>query len=671
MLVNVGILIFSYVGVKIVDKYRQKTQLTTEELDEKIRQEKNFFINDAEKKGDHYLKVTTLAIGVSAVRNVYPPLSVPLHFLSVGLITYIVIPPLKRAEKLIRQGQFGNDLLISTSAFLCLGTNKLLTISLGYWFYHLGSKLIAKTQKHSKKMLTSIFEEQPRTVWLLKDNIELEVPLETLHINDIIVVNTGEVVPIDGTIRLGTATIDQHALTGESQPAEKGIGDEVFAATIVITGKIYVKVEKTGKETTVSKISQMLNNAVVKSDTQTIGENWADQIAFPIFCLSTVALMRIGSLGAIAVVNSGFGTNVRMVTPLGVLKHINLATQKGILIKDGRALEKLNEVDTIVFDKTGTLTKEEPEIARIIVCEGYNEDNVLLYAATAENKLTHPIAKTILNKAIESKLTLPDIDASQYKMGYGVTVSFDEKVIRVGSIRFMTAEGIPIPEKIEEAIMISHAEGHSLVIVALNHEVIGAIEMQASVRQEVKEMLKHLRALDIQHLSIVSGDHKQPTKKLAESLGMDSYFYEILPENKAQIVEQLQQEGKVVCFIGDGINDAIAMKKADVSISIKGASSIATDIAPIVLMDNGLSHLSQLFEISKSLDKTLRNSLKIAMTPGVITIAGVFLLNFGRIHGILLDAVGLIIGIANARGYLKMPQLSKVEKKSINYTSHN
>ncbi len=652
MLIDAGILAVAYLGIKIFKKYRKQRDTTTIKS-QKIAKVKDSTVNEAVERENHYLKVTTIAASVSAIRNVYSPLAFPLHFISVGLLIYIVTPALKRGEKLIRQKKSGNDLLVSTSAFVCLATNQLFTLSIGYLWYYFGSKLIAKTQNHSQKMLTNIFEQQFKTVWVLKDNVEIEVPLETLNINDIVVVNTGEVVPIDGVVTAGTALIDQHALTGESQPAEKGKGDEVFASTVIISGKIYVKVEKSGEETTVSKIGQILNRAVVKTDAQTMGENWADSIALPILGLTTFTLMTVGYFGATAVVTSGFGSSIRMLSPLGVLNHINLATQQGILIKDGRALEKLSQVDTILFDKTGTLTIEQPEIAQIIVCDGYQEDEVLKYAATAENKLTHPIAKAIINKATEYKLTLPTIDNSKYQMGYGVTVTLEDKIIHVGSIRFMTTERMTLPAKIEEAIKISHHEGNSLVIVAVNRQIIGAIEIQASMRTEVKPMVKTLRQFGIKHISIVSGDHEQPTKKLATSLGMDSYFYEVLPENKAQIVEQLQQEGKVVCFVGDGINDAIAMKKADVSISIKGASSIATDIAPIVLMDSGLSHLCKLFDISRSLNTTLRNSLKIAITPNIITIICVFILHFGRLEGIVLDAIGLSIGIVNAKKFPK------------------
>lgn len=189
MLINVGILIVAYMGVKFFDKYHKpdKHERTPIQSTQQLEKVNDSAINEAEKKGNHYLKATTVAIGVSSIRNVYPPLSLPLHFLSVGLITYIVIPALKRAEKSLRKRKIGNDLLVSTSAFLCIATNQLFTISMGYWFYHLGSKLIAKTQKQSKEMLTNIFDQQPRNVWLLKDNIEIEVPVEKLQINDVVI----------------------------------------------------------------------------------------------------------------------------------------------------------------------------------------------------------------------------------------------------------------------------------------------------------------------------------------------------------------------------------------------------------------------------------------------------------------------------------------------------
>ncbi|OAD18727.1 heavy metal translocating P-type ATPase [Candidatus Thiomargarita nelsonii] len=487
-------------------------------------------------------------------------------------------------------------------------------------------------------------------VWVLRDNVEIEIPLEKVHVNDIVVVTTGEVVPIDGLIIDGMAMIDQQALTGESQPAEKEVGEKVLASTVVISGKIWVKVEKMGVDTTIFEINQILtHSADFKTQTQLWGEKLADKTALPFLCMSTLTLGILGPSVGLVVFSANFGNRLRILAPLGTLNHIKLASEKSILIKDGRAIEALNKVDTILFDKTGTLTDKESEVGRIILCgDDYGEEELLTYAAAAEGKLTHPIAKAILNKAKASKLTLPDIDDSKYQMGYGITVSINHKIIRVGSARFIKREGLALPEHIKKAITHSHVQGHSLVMVAVNDQIIGAIEVQTVVRPEVKQIISDLRQRGIKHFAIVSGDHKQPTQRLAEKLGMDSYFYEILPQEKANLVEQLQKKGQSVCFVGDGINDAIAMKKANVSISLTGASSIATDVADVVLMDGTLSHLFELFDLSKDLDINLRTSLGITLVPTAINLSGAFLFNLGYTTAVIIKNMVFFVGAANA-----------------------
>ncbi len=356
----------------------------------------------------------------------------------------------------------------------------------------------------------------------------------------------------------------------------------------------------------------------------------------------------LGPVGAAVILNSHISNRIRIFAPLGTLNYLSVASHKGILIKDGRALEGLSQVDTVLFDKTGTLTKELPEVGRIIPFDNYGENEILVYAAAAECKLAHPIAKAILNKAKEAHLTLPSIDDSKYQIGYGITVKLDNKIIRVGSIRFMDTEGIVLPDKMEETLAYSQTEVHSWVMVAINHKIVGAIEIQTVVRPEVTEIINGLRCRGIKHISIVSGDSKPPTQKLAKSLSMDSYFYNVLPEDKAKIVEQLQKEGKYVCFIGDGINDAIAMKKANVSISLRGATSIATDVAQVILMDGSLSNLGELFDISQDLDANLRQSLIINLMPGVINIGGAFLFHFEILTSISVNVAFYLVGVGNA-----------------------
>jgi Cu2+-exporting ATPase len=365
--------------------------------------------------------------------------------------------------------------------------------------------------------------------------------------------------------------------------------------------------------------------------------------------MTVLAVPTLGLLGAATVAHSGFGNRIRVLAPLGTLNYLHLAFSKGLLIKDGRAMEELKKIDTVVFDKTGTLTKEQPEVGQIMVFnDDYEQNDILTYAAAAECRLSHPLAYAIVNKAEESNIVLPHIEDSKYQIGYGITVNMTDKMIRVGSARFMKTEGIPLSKEVETAMQHSRAKGHSLVMVAINNQIGGAIEIQSAVRSEVKSIISGLRERGIKHISIVSGDHQHTTQIVAESLGMDSYFYEVLPQQKADIVEQLQQEGKKVCFVGDGINDAIAMKTANVSVSLRGATSIATDTAQVVLMDGSLSQLCELFDIARHLNSNLLRSLAIIVIPSIINLSGAFLLGFRMVASTIITNTGFVIALGNA-----------------------
>jgi Cu2+-exporting ATPase len=439
------------------------------------------------------------------------------------------------------------------------------------------------------------------------------------------------------------------ALTGEAQPAEKEVGDIVFASTIVVSGNIQVHVEKNGYETTFYKINQLLNHtANFKSQIQLRGEELANKAALPFIGMSAIATAVLGSSAGLVIMSSNFGNRFRVLAPLGTLSYLKNAAQKGILIKDGRSIEQLNKVDTVLFDKTGTLTKEIPEVSRVLLCADYDRDELLTYAAAAERKVSHPIAKAIVQKAHQQNLKLPDIDDSKYQVGYGIIVYLQSKVIYVGSSRFMLTEGFTIPKIIETAIDTSYNEGNSLIFVAIDRQVVGAIELRATIRPEVKSLVQTLRQRGIKHIAIVSGDHKVPTQKLTEALGMDSYFHDVLPSDKSNIVEQLQAEGKVVCFIGDGMNDTIAMKKANVSISLTGASAIAIDVAEVILMDGTLNNLIEVFDISKNLNQHLQNSFRITLVPTTISMTGALLFQMNFMTAFTIKNVIFLIGVGHA-----------------------
>ena len=329
------------------------------------------------------------------------------------------------------------------------------------------------------------------------------------------------------------------------------------------------------------------------------------------------------------------------------------------MVKDGRALELMNDIDTVLFDKTGTLTRERPEVGRIIASRGFMPEQILQYAAAAEKKFHHPIALAILHKAQELSLDLPATDDTQYKVGYGITVAVDGHTIRVGSKRFMDLEGIPMSAEVLEALQQAHLEGHTMVMVSVGGQLGGAIELHASVRPEVRQIVQGLRDRGVKHIAIISGDHEAPTRKLADSLDMDRYFAQVLPADKADYVTKLQNEGRKVCFVGDGINDSIALKQANVSISLRGASSIATDTAHIVFLEEGLSKLCDLRDISRDLDRNVRRSWQLILAPNIACIAGVFTLGLGIMASVITNNVAALAALAN--GMLPLRKIAEIE----------
>ncbi len=604
------------------------------------------------------LAICTAALPVAATAQFAMPALLPV---SAAVFAYTAIPSFRRAyEVLVKERRLGVDLLDSVVILGCLATLHVFPGAILAWCLSLGRYLVRRTEDNSKKLLRGAFGKQPRYVWLVSNGVEIEVPLDRLDRGDIVAVHTGEMVPVDGIIVEGLAMIDQQALTGESVAAEKGVGDRVFASTVMVAGKIHVAVEKSGSETATAKIAQILNDSAgYKLASQHKGEQLADKAVIPTLCLGGLAFTTLGPTAAVAVVNSDLGTGIRMAAPLAMLSTLALCAQKGVLVKDGRALDLLCEVDTVLFDKTGTLTRERPEVGRVIAANGLGPSQLLRFAAAAEQRFHHPIALAILHKAAEQGLHLPPTDATQYKVGYGITVGIDGHWVRVGSRRFMELEGVPLTREVDAALDEAHREGHTLVMVAVDDALGGAIELRASIRPEVRAIVGGLRERGIEHIAIISGDHEAPTRKLAEELGVDRYFAQVLPADKADYVEKLQKEGRKVCFVGDGINDSIALKKANVSISLRGATSIATDTAHIVFMEQSLGKLCELRDIAHELQRNVRNSWLMILAPNITCIAGVFTLGFGIGASVLANNVAALAALAN--GLLPMRRVAQLE----------
>ncbi|MEM7538387.1 MAG: heavy metal translocating P-type ATPase [Chloroflexota bacterium] len=528
----------------------------------------------------------------------------------------------------------------------------------------LSKVILKKTEDHSKQNMANLFGDLPSTVWVIVEGQEVRIPLEQLQTGERIVVHAGGIIPVDGVIVGGICTVDQRMLTGESQPIEKEVGDSVLAATTLLAGRVEIAVENAGAETTAAQITTLLTNtADFKLNVQSRAEALGDRFAPLTFVLGTVAWPLRGVQSALALFfGGGLGYNMRFSAPLSMLNALTIALRSGILVKDARSFDFFKNIDTVVFDKTGTLTVEQPHVGEIYVWNenhGMTDDTasseqVLIYAAAAESQQSHPIAKAILAEARGRNLTLPPIDNSRYAIGFGLyvvlsanTPNNEEIAVHVGSRRFMEMEGIEIPADAQTIQTKSQQLGYSLVMVAINQQFRGMIELVPTIRPEASNIIQQLQAMGMD-IYVISGDQETPTQTLAEELSIEHYFANTLPEQKAEYIQQLQEEGRTVCFIGDGINDTVALKQADVSVSMSGASSIATDAAQIILMDASLSQFARLFKIADSFERNMQVNLWMTAIPSLVCIGGVYFLHFGIISAIALYNIGLVASVVNS-----------------------
>jgi Cu2+-exporting ATPase len=606
------------------------------------------------------LPICTASVALAATSH-FVPILAPV---SAAVFLYSVIPSFKQAYHVVaKEKRLGVDVLDAMVVLTCLATNRVLAGTVLGFTLGMARKLVQRTEDNSKKMLLNVFGKSPRFVWLEVDGTEVETPLEKLKVNDIIIVHTGETVAVDGEVVDGMAMVDQHTLTGESAPVEKIEGDKVLASTTLIAGKVRVAVTSAGEETTSAKLARILNDtAGYKLRSQSKGEELADRAVIPTLALGALGLATSGINGATAVINCDLGTGIRMAAPIAMLSSLTLSAEHGILVKDGRALELLHDVDTFLFDKTGTLTRERPEVGRVFTYSTHTANEILEWAAAAENKFSHPIAKAIRDKARELGLGNPTIDDSKYHVGYGITVGVAGHTVRVGSARFMKHEGIELPVALEAELDAAHEDGNTLVMVGVDDAIGGALELRAAERPEAAAIIAGLRARGAKQLVIISGDHEQPTRKLAERLGMDRYFAEVLPQDKAAYVELLQKEGRKVCFIGDGVNDSIALKKANVSISLRGASSVATDTAQVVFMEDSLTKLLQLHDVSRDLNRNINTSWGLIVIPNLFCIAGAFLAGFGVMHSMVFNQIGGMLAVGN--GLLPLRKVKQLRQEN-------
>lgn len=524
----------------------------------------------------------------------------------------------------------------------------------GYWIlgnftntsYFFSTRLIKAVKERLQEDLISALINHPRLVWTLVGGHEVQRHLDELQAGDLVIVHAGEVLPVDGIICEGVATLDEHMLTGEARPVEKSIGDRVFTATLLLAGKLHITIEQAGAETMVARIGTVLAQTVdFRSTRQLQVEQLTDRLVAPILGVAAITWPFFGFSAAAAVVSQHPYRELNVFGSLGILNAFVLAAGQGLLIKDGRTFELLQQVDTLVFDKTGTLTQAEPQVIAIHCVDGVGDEQLLAFAAAAEQHQSHPIARAILAKARAHGVTTPWIDEATLKVGLGLVVTIAGQTILVGSTRFMDLHAITIPAQFARLQEKSQQLGHLLVWVAHAGIMIGAIELEIALRPEARAVVAALRQrAHIRTIMIVSGDHAIPTEQAALAIGADGWYAETLPTGKAELLARLQAVGRKVCFIGDGINDAIALKQAHVSVSMRGATSAALDTAHVVLMDGSLTQLPILFELAERTERNQRTMMLPVLGTSVLGLVGIYSWGWGLTAATILDQLSTIGG---------------------------
>ena len=536
----------------------------------------------------------------------------PLVYLSIRRIVYN-----KGISKI------SSALLISMAMFAAIAIGDIFAAGEVAFIMALGALLEEATTERAKKGLKKLISLAPVKGRKIQDNKEMMVSVESIQSGDYLRILPGETIPVDGRIINGETTVDQSIMTGESIPVDKTIDDDVFGGTINRFGAIDIIATKVGEDSSIQKMIQLIRNAEQK---QAPIQRIADTVASR---LVPIALM-IACIGYLVTGNIIVGVTVLVVfcpcalvlaTPTAVMAAIGQATKHGVIIKSGEILETMGKVDIMAFDKTGTLTRGQLAVQSILAVDtDYSEVDILQLAASAEAKSEHPIGKAIVSHAIEQDLEILDTTSFTMSVGKGIIAVIKGRELYCGNERFLEEHNIIVSESIQQAINVYRSEGKVSVIIANNEYIIGIITLSDTMRNDAINIISAISSLDMTTV-LLTGDSKAAATYIGKKSGVSEIHAELLPGEKVSIIESLQGKQHKVCMVGDGINDAPAMKTADVSIAMGTiGSDIAIETADIALMSDDLSKIPYIKRLSDATIKTIKFSIALSMAINCIAI---------------------------------------------------
>ena len=502
-----------------------------------------------------------------------------------------------------------------------------------------GKALEARSKGKTSEALMKLMDLAPKMAVVERDNQQIEIPIGELRVGDVAIVKPGGSIPADGTVIEGSTSIDESAITGESLPVQKGVGTAVIGATINKTGFIKIRIDKVGEDTAFAQIIKLVEEAsATKAPIAKLADKIAGIFAPVVMSIALVTALVWIALGqtfefalscAICVLVISCPCALGLATPVAIMVGTGKGAENGILIKSGEALEIAHNVQCVVLDKTGTITEGKPQVTDVVVVEG-SEEELLKIAAELESKSEHPLAEAVTQFA-EKKVKLgSEVKNFNAISGKGISAEIDGKICLGGNMRMLQEKGIAI-EKVYDKIEQLAKQGKTPMLFAADEKLIGIIAVADVIKENSAEAIKDLKNMGIE-VVMLTGDNKQTAEGIGAGLELDDIIAEVLPQDKESVVANLQKQGKVVAMVGDGINDAPALVRADVGVAIGAGTDVAVESADIILMRSNLQDVAGMIKLSKAVIRNIKQNLFWAFfynCLGIPLAAGVFYMAFG------------------------------------------
>ncbi|MCJ7785847.1 MAG: cadmium-translocating P-type ATPase, partial [Desulfobacterales bacterium] len=502
-------------------------------------------------------------------------------------------PILRSAIQTLLIPDLNVDTLVSIAAISATAVGAYREAATVIFIMLLGEFLEGLTVGKARKAIASLIQLSPKTAWVRRENNEVQVPIEDVKPKEVVIVKPGERIPVDGKIISGCASINQSSLTGESIPVEKEAGDKVYCGTFNESGSCEIEATQVAEDTKLAQIKRLILEAQAeKSPTQRVMDRFARYFIPAIILIAFTTLFATGEIiRAITILIVACPCALVLGTPTAVVAAIGNAARQGILIKGGAYLEQMGRLKTLLMDKTGTLTYGRPKVVEIKSFDGSDEKEVLYWAAIAEKRSEHPLARAITEKAEELGLSIPHPMSFENFRGKGVKVQWNSKTIIVGSSEIMKSEVVEIPESGRKLLESKQSEGMTSLFVTLDRRLLGIISIADTLRKGAKDAINKIREQGVSEIWMLTGDSALVADRIGKELGI-GYEAKLLPEEKVMSVKEWKRKGHVVAMIGDGVNDAPALATADIGIAMGAVGTdVAIETADIALMTDELEKI--------------------------------------------------------------------------------